>query len=64
MCLGVSFTLEQGSQKSGGGMPPSLKSGGATGPPPRSAVYGSTRSQKATRPPFQHFSVTQDPILT
>ena len=27
------FTLEQDGQKSGGAMPPSLKSGGATGPP-------------------------------
>ena len=29
------FTLEQDRQKSGGAMPPSLKSGGATGPLPR-----------------------------
>ena len=37
------FTLEQEGQKSGGAMPPSLKSGGATGPPghPCSAAYGS-----------------------
>ena len=27
------FTLEQEGQKSGGASPPSLKSGGATGPP-------------------------------
>ena len=35
------FTLEQEGQKSGGAMPPSLKSGGATGPPghPCSAAY-------------------------
>ena len=42
MSTGVSFTLEQDSQKSGGAMPPSLKSGGATGPLPpfpRSAAY-------------------------
>ena len=31
---GVCFTLEQDGQKSEGAMPPSLKSGGATGPPP------------------------------
>ena len=29
----MSSTLEQEGQKSGGGMPPSLKSGGAIGPP-------------------------------
>ena len=34
------LTLEQDGQKSGGAMPPSLKSGGATGPPPGSAAYG------------------------
>ena len=36
------LTLEQEGQKSGGAMPPSLKSGGATGPPglPCSAAYG------------------------
>ena len=32
------FTLEQDGQKSGGAMPPSLKSGGATAPP-GSAAY-------------------------
>ena len=32
MSTGVSFTLEQDGQKSGGAMPPSLKSGGVTGP--------------------------------
>ena len=36
------LTLEQDGQKSGGAMPPSLKSGGATGPPappPGSTAY-------------------------
>ena len=33
MSIGAFFTLEQDGQKSGGAMPPSLKSGGATGPP-------------------------------
>ena len=33
MSIGALFTLEQDGQKSGGAMPPSLKSGGATGPP-------------------------------
>ena len=44
MSAGVSFTVEQakrtGQSKSGGAMPPSLKSGGVTGPPaPGSAAY-------------------------
>ena len=33
MSTGVSFTLEQDGQKSGGAMPPHLKSGRAIGPP-------------------------------
>ena len=33
MSIGAFFTLEQDGQKSGGAMPPSLKSGGATDPP-------------------------------
>ena len=32
MSTGMSFTLEQESQKSGGAMPPSLKSGGPLAP--------------------------------
>ena len=42
--LGHFFTLEQDGQKSGGAVPPSLKSGGTTGPPgpPSSAAYGQT----------------------
>ena len=32
MSIGVFFTLEQDGHKSGGAMPPSLKSGGVTGP--------------------------------
>ena len=36
----VSFTLDHDGQKCGGAMPPSLKSGGATGPlAPGSAAY-------------------------
>ena len=40
-CFFFFFTLQQDGQKSGGAMPPSLKSGGATGPlaPPSSATY-------------------------
>ena len=46
-CLfGAFFTLEQDGQKSGGAMPPSLKSGGPLAPPPpwtpSSAAYGQT----------------------
>ena len=44
MSIGAFFTLEQDGQKSGGAMPSSLKSGGATAPldPPSSAAYGQT----------------------
>ena len=44
MSIGAFFTLEQDGQKSGGAMPPSLKSGGPLAPldPPRSAAYGQT----------------------
>ena len=52
MSTGVSFTLEQDGQKSGGAMPPSLKSKGPPRFPPHMKMAATAIMQEKHSSPF------------